>query len=218
MPYTKKRTRKSYKRRGAARGKVYGAAAGQLWKDVKMLKNLINVEFKVKDLVTTANPNTVGSPVLLNGLTKGDDYNNRDGRQVRWKSIQMLLRATMHASATNTTIRYWCFLDKQPNAAAPTSGDLVDVSASSPVDAFRNLSNRKRFVFLKEFRFTLDTDNSETTRKWYRKIDLKTIYDDSDAGNISDITTASLFFYLVSDESTNLPTVVLNHRLRFIDN
>ena len=28
MPYNKKRTRKSYKRRGAARGKVYGAAAG----------------------------------------------------------------------------------------------------------------------------------------------------------------------------------------------
>ena len=124
----------------------------------------------------------------------------------------------MHASATNTTIRYFCFLDKQPNAAAPTMADIVDTSASSAVDAFRNLSNRKRFVFLKEFRFTLDQDNSETTRKWYRKLDLKTIYDDSDTGNISDITTASLFFYLVSDEGTNLPTVITNHRLRFIDN
>jgi len=80
----RRRPRRSYKPK--SRWSIYGQAGKQLWKDVKALKNLINVEFKVKDLVSTSTPSTtVPTTLLLNGLQKGDDYNSRDGRQVRWK-------------------------------------------------------------------------------------------------------------------------------------
>lgn len=214
--YTK---RKSYKRRGQRRGKVYGAAAGQLWKDVKMLKELINVEFKVKDTVSSAAPDINGPALaLLNGLTKGDDYNNRDGRQVRWKSIQGYARPYINASATHTTIRMIIFIDKQSSETAATAASLLDVTSASAIDAFRNLSNRKRYVILKDRRVSLSQDRPETVIKFYKKLDMKQVFDDSDTGGISDIATNSIYVLFASDEATNVPQIPYNFRLRFIDN
>lgn len=203
---------------GRRRYKSYSRGARQLARDVSALKGMVNVEYKVKDLVATATPSTAGSLSLLNGLTKGDDYNNRDGRQVRWKSIQMYLRSTIHASATNTSIRAIIFIDKQASETAPTVASLLDITTASAVDAFRNLSNRKRYVILCDRRITLNTDFPEKTTRYYKRIDMKQIFDDTDGGTISDITTNSLYVLFVSDEATNTPNVVHNFRLRFIDN
>jgi len=220
MPYKKtyRKGRKSYRKRGAKRGQIYGAAAGQLWKDVKMLKDAINVEYKVRDAVATQNPSTTATTVLLNGLQKGDDYNNRDGRQVRWKSIQMYLRTQLHASATQSTMRVIVFIDKQSSESSATGAGLLDLTTASAVDAFRNLSNRKRFVVLMDKRVVVNTDFPEKVTKWYKKIDMKTIYDDGDAGTVADITTNAIYALYCSDEATNVPAVVQNFRLRFIDN
>jgi len=203
---------------GSRRYKSYSRGVRQLASDVSKLYGMVNVEYKVKDLVATATPSTSGSLTLLNGLTKGDDYNNRDGRQVRWKSIQMYLRSTIHASATNTSIRAIIFIDKQASETAPTVASLLDITTASGVDAFRNLSNRKRFVILADKRVTLNTDFPEKTTRYYKKIDMKQIFDDSDAGTVSDVTTNSLYVLFISDEATNVPNVIHNFRLRFIDN
>lgn len=216
---------KKYRKRGVAntyfKGSQFQKYANMAYKGFRIatrVAGLVNVEYKVKDLVATATPSTSGSLSLLNGLTKGDDYNNRDGRQVRWKSIQMYLRSTLHASATNTSIRVIIFIDKQASETAPTAAALLDLTTASAVDAFRNLSNRKRFVIIADKRVVINTNYPEKTTRLYKRLDMKQIFDDSDAGTVSDITTNSLYVLFLSDEATNVPSIVHNFRLRFIDN
>lgn len=218
MPYKRPYKKRTYKRKAPTRGQAYGGAVSQLYKDVKMLKNLINVEFKRADQTASTTSSTAGNTILLNGLQKGDDFQNRDGRQVRIKSVQVQLRVTMAAAATTTCFRYFILLDKQPNTTGFAMSDVLDTAVAGGVDAFRQLSNRKRFVILKQQRLVLDSDDPSRVIQFYKKLDLKTIYDDSDTGAIADVTTNALYLYMMSDQGANVPTVIYNARLRFIDN
>lgn len=218
--YTKKnayRGKGKYARKGATRGKIYGAAAGQLWRDVSKLKNLINVEFKKHDVVASINPGTAGVFQLLNGVPAGDDFNARDGRQVRIKSIQMNLRCLKNPSATNTVFRMLLVIDKQSNTAGPTAANILDLTTATAVDAHRNLDYRKRFVILKDVRFCVNADTPEKIVDFYKRLDMKEVFDGT-AGTIGDISTNSIYLLLISDEATNTPAVLYNSRIRFIDN
>lgn len=217
--YARKYYKTKYGKRNAGRWNIYGRAGKQLAKDVWTLKNLINVEFKSSDIYnSTQTAPLAGALVLVNHLTKGDDYNNRDGRQVRFKSLFLNGRVIMHASATHTAVRMVVFIDKQPNGVVPTATDVLSTATTNLIDAFRNLNNRKRFVILKDARYTLNTDYPEKQIKYYKKLDMKTIYDDGDAGTIADITTNALYVMWISDEGTWVPDVRVPARLRFIDN
>lgn len=189
----------------------------RLERKVSQLANLINVEFKYNDIKDTSTINTTGLFFLLNGLMLGDTSSSRDGRQIRIKSNQVNLKLTMHPSATNTTIRIIYFMDKQANASAPTTAMLLE-DANVPITSPRNLDNRKRFVILKDEYVCLNVEKSETVFEWYKKLDFRTIYDSSNVGDITDITTNSFYLFLVCDDGTNTPTYALYNRIRFIDN
>jgi len=211
----RKRTRKT-RPKPNHRWKTYGRAAEQLWKDVKSLKGMLNVEYKNKEVGTSATPTTTGSLILLNGLAEGDDYSNRDGRSIRFKSIQMSLATVLNGSASTTRIRWALILDRDASNTVNSASIYSNEYAS-----FRNLDNRRRFTFLKEGHFTQGIYNGAPSTKiidYYRKIDIKTIYDDSNNGDITDIRTNALYLYLWSDQATNTPTVGITTRLRFIDN
>lgn len=226
MPYTRRtfrrrtyRRRPTIRRRRPTRWATYSAAGSQLWKDVKYLKGLINVEFKSKDIVGSSTPdNSAGSVVLLNGLATGDDFNSRDGRQIRMKSIQLNMKFNLHASATATVVRVLLVLDTQPNAAVATLSGILDVGSAATVVAFRNLNNRKRFIILRDWVVKVNTNLPEITREYYHTLDAKTVYNATNGGTIADIETNSLSLWLASDEATNTPTVTYNSRVRFIDN
>ena len=200
-----------------SRWQNYGNAINQLGKDVSSLKNLINVEFKAKDVSTgTITVNNVGTSYLLNGLQRGDTLDSREGRQVRGKSLEMRFLQSISTSAVNTQMRYILVIDKQANAASPTFNDIL---TSTSVTAARNLDNRKRFVVLKDKQITLrDNNTSELFFKWYIPIDCKTVYNASNVGDISDIETNSIWLFMFSSETTNLPVTNIQSRYRFIDN
>lgn len=215
MPY-KRKVQKKRVRNYNKRWKYYGRAAEQLWKDVKTLKGLVNTEYKNKEVGTSATPSTTGTLTLLNGLAEGDDYNNRDGRSVRFKSLQISLATVLHASATTTRIRWAIVLDRDASNTVNSASIYSNEYAS-----FRNLDNRRRFTFLKEGYFTMALYNGAPTPKiidYYKKIDIHTIYDDSNNGDITDIRTNALYLYTWSDQATNTPTVGITTRLRYIDN
>lgn len=229
MPYPRRRrpVKKRYAPRyptiasavGMRRYKSYSRGFRQLASDVGQLKNLINVEFKFANYVASTTPtSTIPTLQLLNGMVRGDDSNTRDGRQIRIKSIQCFFRVNMHASATATTVRYMIVIDKQPSAAAFTAADLLDTASAAQVDALRNLSSRRRFVILKDRRLVVNTDYPEKVFRVYKQLDMKTVYDDSDAGSIADIQSNALYLVIITDEATNTPTCTNNVRIRFIDN
>lgn len=188
----------------------------QLYKDVSYLKSLVNVEFKSSDITLSESVDTSGFLQLLNGLTRGDTISTRDGRMVNNKSIQISWSAAMHGSATDTIVRCIVFLDKQANGAVATAAELLqDVN----IRGLRNLDNRRRFWIISDQIMNLDSQaHSRGIRKFYKQLNVKTIYDDSNNGTIADIETNALYCFWISNEATNTPTVAAEARLRFIDN
>lgn len=115
--------------------------------------------------------NSTPAIVPLNGIAQGDGATNRDGRQVTLKSLQ--IRGHFIRPATTSVdvfsvfesaqvIRFVVILDKQnnANATAPpwsTVFDTTEVTAinSQNWQAFRSLSNSKRFKVLVDKLYTL---------------------------------------------------------------
>ena len=179
MPYRRgyrknyRRKRRYYRRRRPPQRISYWKTAQQLWKDVGYLKSLVNTEFKAKTLINSSQTfSTTGSLTLLNGLSQGDDFDNRSGRQVRFKSLQFRGSVEQHASATQTFLRLIWVIDKQPNASTPVIGDIL---TSTSIAATRNLDNRKRFVILKDILVQMNSNGKSTSvMKFYHNIDMKT--------------------------------------------
>lgn len=225
MPVRKTYKKRYYpKKRKTYNGRLqtYSRAGAQLYKDVNMLKNLINVEFKASGDSQNVASSAIAQFFLMNGLTRGDQINQRGGRQVRFKSIQ--LKGTISRSSASTGVgdrlRIVVFIDKQANASAPSFSDLFEnvLGATPNVSTFRNLDNRKRFVILNDRVYNLDADDPSREYNYYRKLDMKTIYDDGNAGTIADITTNSLYVMVVSNTSVNPPQFNFAYRTRYIDN
>lgn len=224
MPYQVQqyKKKKRYNKKPKSRGEIYSSAASQLYKDVSMLKGLINVEFKFLDYYLDTTYSTTATFHLLNGIPEGDDVQQRNGREIRLKSIQVSARQYPTSTTANGSfVRYIIFIDTQPNGTAPTSAILLSTGGAPANLAMRNLSYRKRFVILKDKIITTDSLASGLCVKsfeYYKKLNMHTIY--SGIGStISDITTNSVYMMMVSNQTgTDVPAVAMNHRIRFIDN
>ncbi len=216
------RRRNGYRRNG---GKVssnggdfgYVDMGKKIYKDVQYLKSLINTEFKCNDpLVSNViTPSTTGSLFLLTGLNVGDLVDDRDGQVVRWKSVQLAFQFVLNAAAVSSFVRCILFIDKQPNT---TLALMTDVLNTQTITTFRNLDNRKRFVILWDKVINIVQGHGNNYTDYYRTVDMKTIYDDSNGGDITDITTNAMYLSVFSSEAVNFPTVTISVRLRFIDN
>ncbi len=214
--------RKYYKGK-SSRDLTYGRMGQKVFTDtawlvnkVHQLSGLINTEFKSNDTDGATTVTTTPLILLISGLARGDDLGDRDGRMVRWKSVSVKLQITMHATPIDDMIRIMVVIDKQPNETLLVIGDLL---LSVTPQGQKNLSQRRRFVILKDEVISLSVGEG-TTRffQWYKKIDMKTIFDDSDAGTIADIETNAMYLILFGTEATNGITVGRTTRLRFIDN
>ncbi len=228
MPYNSyySRTRprafnRRYKRRPRpTRMQIYGGAGRQLWKDVRKLKSLINVEFKQHTVKLTAE--AIGITTDFNNLcliNQGDTDETRDGSSIRLKSIDLKGFVKLHASATSTMIRIIIVLDKQTNQAQFTYPDLYeDATTGDAIISARNIDNAHRFVVLMDTRISLSASgNSVVPFSFYKKINTIIRYDNT--GNVvADLTSNAYSLLLVSDEATNTPAVTLSARLRYIDN
>ena len=177
---------------------------------------LINTEFKKVDTQLETPITDTPQIRLINALIKGDDFDNRDGRSVRFKSVDIRWTVLMNLLNTQTTLRCMVVIDKQPNATLMLIGDLLD---ETHTNSFKNLNNRKRFVILKDETLTLQSSGKSTNyMRYYKPLDMITIYDDSDSGGISDITTNALYLVIFSDQATNGTIQDCHTRMRFIDN
>lgn len=208
--------RRNYRKRAPkkpGRMKVYGAAAKQLWSDVKKLKSMINVEYKTFETTGSATCPSTGTAILLNAPTRGDDYNNLDGRQMRIKSIQLYSAFIKDASAGATRVRWALVCDK-----TCANGFGAGSVWSDYYSGFRFLDNRRNVFVIREGTMVLDSDDSEKQIKVYKKIDMKTVFDDTNDGTIASLRTNALYLVLWSDQAAYPPVYGYRCRLRFIDN
>lgn len=140
--------------------------------------------------------------VLLNGLVPGTGDNQRLGRRIQMKSIELKAYTSADTTTTINIVRFAIVLDRQANGAAPAFTDIYD--AASPT-ALRNISNKPRFKVLWDSGVipivgnitTPATGQELVTMEKYRKIDIPVQYNNGTAGDITDITTNSLYFVAV---------------------
>lgn len=94
---------------------------------------------------TSVTPVTqTGTVVLLNSVAEGDDVNNRIGRKVNVKQIDIMYHLVSTAiDSAQVALVY----DSQPNASNATYSQIFDLTASNPAGmAFKNTATfNKRF-------------------------------------------------------------------------
>lgn len=225
MPYQKnyRRPRRRYRRRAPTRGAIYGRAATQLYKDVKTLKNLINVEFKYHDTQFSQQAHTTGAILSLNFVSQGDGATSRDGDQFRMKSLELHGAVALPSAATRpNNTRLMLILDTEPTGALPALTDILD-DQSGAINFYyapRNLDNRTRFIVLKDWHYTVNPNGTEAYQiNHYRKLDIKTLFNGA-TGSITTLKNNHLFLLVAGDEASgaNNPTYALSSRIRYVDN
>lgn len=217
-----KRTGRRYKKKKNYRTTGSSTAKGlavKALKEAKSIRKLISPEFKTVEAAVTTTYGNAWSLNLINGVSRGDDYDDRDGRQIKVKSIQCSFNVVRNASATvDQMVRIIVFIWRSPDGTAPTIDDVLEPGATAMV-RLRSLNDRKNTRILYDKVVNLSTGNmTNVVLRYYKRIELTTIFNENTAGNIGDIDTNAIYVAIVSSDNTNQPTVNWTSRVRFIDN
>lgn len=184
-------------------------------------------ELKNIDVVTgETEVTTTGAFYLLNGCVQGAAATNRIGRKINMKSLQVHGQLKTDSTTTFDRMKVAIIYDRQANAANPTAALVF--TADTPF-SMQNLDNSDRFVILKRFdcdmvgtaaATTAPTDKSIYTIDFFIPLnELVTKFDTSNAGDITDITSGSLFLYAVGMNPTGTAagSITFTSRVRFHD-
>lgn len=225
MPVYRKKYAKSgkvyYKKR--PRNIYYRRTANKALRIAKWAASRINAESNILDNVH--NGTTVGMTMnfqLLNGCTRGDGNDNREGNNIRMKSVYVRLHNIMSqdASSVFSVCRLMIILDKQPNAATPSTANVLE-NTSVPVASPLEKDYSTRFDVLWDKVITMSKTGAEGRFvKKYIPLDIKVRYNENNNGDITDINTNALYFCIVTNATaaTLEPSFYSNVRLRFVDN
>lgn len=114
-----------------------------------------------------------GNAVCLNQIAEGDDYNQRDGRMIFGKYVQV--DCMIHAPSTSGND--WGFaaivIDLQSNLAAPNFSDVFNAPAGNLGASFKNLaSSQERFKIIKfqTWHVEYGSPDNNVRIRWFVKI------------------------------------------------
>lgn len=194
-------------------------------------------ELKVFDTaVATYN---VNSTVVFTSLCipqLGSDMNNRIGRKINLKTVQIrgflrigsaAIQPPAQSEVAAQFIRMILVWDSQPNGAVPTAIQLLNTAVP---ESQLNLDGRDRFKVIRDKMYTLgpyvfdsasSTYNTERTAvpvKIFKKINLESIFSTS-TGVVADITSGNLLImWLGTGTGINGPSEFTgSYRVRFDD-
>lgn len=178
-------------------------------------------EFKSVDTNVNTAADTTGGVTLLNGMARGDDINQRQGRQVTLRSIELrLLSRVAPGTGIDQRHRILIVYDRQTNGAAPA---ITDILSSANVLYPRNLENRQRFRILFDRLHTLNASGepgSGRIFKWYRRLNHPVTFNAGAAGTVADIQTGSLYAIVFGTEAPGGTAGIVSGivRVRYSDN
>ena len=165
--------------------------------------------------------NGTGQIYYLNGTVAGIQFSNRTGNRQINKSLELNIAITPGSAGVITHISYLVVYDRQPNAAVPVITDIL--TSASPI-AYTVQANKDRFKILCRRRLTIlgTSSNPADTENYfhheYLKMDLESIYNQTNGGNIADCTTGTLLFCSVGDQAlgTTDADASVQSRLTFV--
>jgi len=162
--------------------------------------------------------NTTGVVIPLNLTATGDDYSNRDGRQVTVKSVVIHGFATKGASVVPEKDRWLLVWDNAANGAlAAVSDILASVSANSAP----NVNNQNRFTILRDSMNFTNANGAQVEHpsfliEYFTKINEVTQYSGTTAA-IGSVQNGALLFVTVGTAAATAATMTGTARVRFVD-
>lgn len=178
------------------------------------------VQGELKSVDTTLStastrPDTTGDVILLNGIARGDDINERVGRRVTIRSLEAHLYDTVTKdTGVDQVHRVLIVYDMQSNGTAPV---VTDVLVSASTTSLKNLDNRNRFRILYDQAWTLNASGESDSQKHitkYMRVNLPVQFNSGDAGTIADIQTGSIYFICLGSEVRGNTAGSINGRVR----
>jgi len=177
------------------------------------------------DLAATGyNFSTTGSIALIATIAQGASVNQRVGKKIVLKSLQVRGQSISGTTTTVADCALVIVYDRRPTGSLPAISDVL-VSADST--AFNNDANSGRFQILKRVDFC-HTGNSTTPATggeirdmamWLSLKDLPVAYKAAGTGAIGDIEQGALYLITVGSNvaGTTAPQGTLAFRTRFLD-
>lgn len=173
---------------------------------------------------------TTGSVTLLNTVAQGTSVNQRVGKKIRMKGLQMRGYSANGTTAVFNDTAYLIVYDKRPTGALPAITDIL-VSASS--QAMNNDANAGRFSILKRQDIVLIgnttvqaavanaiTDICARSEDCYLDLGKReVVYKAAGTGAIGDIEQGALYLVTIGSNAagTTAASLTVTFRLRFWD-
>jgi len=187
----------------------------------------LNRETGYVDLASAAYAaNTTGAIVLAATIPQGAAVQERVGKKVLLKSMQVRGYVTSDAGTTATAAAWLIVYDKRPTGALPSITDILDTIS---VNSFLNDANSGRFKVLARRTYSLtgnatgvgqQTENSFIAVDEYIKLKgLQTIFKAAGTGAIGDIEEGAMYLVLIgiTPAGPSDATIQLGLRTRYLD-
>lgn len=226
--YARKRVQKSSG--GSTLGTIARVANTAL-KIGKFVASVVNVEKKFYDVGDADTANTTGQVDWLTGVTIGTSSQTRIGQSVKMTSLKIKGFVDVNSSSSNNqTVRIMVVQDNLNYAGgAPTPAQILSTTGSANiVVAPMNMDYPSRFHVFYDKTFDLSPIGTGSGRRSFtclikpkenpkRKETAHLKWDSSGEAN-TDAREGQIYLFVMSDQSSNTPTVRYISRLRFIDN
>lgn len=197
-------------------------SAGQMARRGFLPRGLLAAAGELKMVDTSGSPviDTTGAVLLLNGIAPGSDINQRIGRQVTMKSVEinMLPQATA-GTGVDQCCRVLVVYDNQTNSTALTIAQVLETALHNQ---HYNLENRNRFEVLLDRWFPLNASaeaGSQRTLRLHRKLNHLVTFGAGGAGAIADIITGSVYVCTIGTAAPGATagTAPFRCRIRYTD-
>lgn len=182
------------------------------------IRKLINIEEKALDVSQSSFAfDTTGTVVPVSQIIQGLDYNNRVGDSLKMQSILFNYRVFRAVGATTSVVRVLLVRDLDCQGALPTTANILQNvgSAQAPTTPI-NWLNRKRFAILYDNLTAVTTTDIGFTDSIRMAHEGHILYLGT-AANAASMGKGSLFVVVVSDETSNTPSIAFQTRIVFTD-
>lgn len=220
------------KYRGGKRITGVSAAAAQWAMAPAQLKRIVAAakETGFVDTAVSSPMDTTGLVTLLNTVAQGTSVNQRVGKKILMKGLQIRGYAGNGTTATFNDVAFLIVYDKRPTGALPA---VTDILVAANATALNNDANSGRFAIIKRWDGMLLgnlsltgavanalVENTAIGTDCYVELGKReVVYKAAATGAIADIEQGALYLVTVGANAagTTAATLVFNARLRFFD-
>lgn len=186
-------------------------------KALKLAKqNRAAIEVKEITNTTTSVITATGSVSNMCNIAEGDDLNGRTGRKIRLKSFQLRGFALNNDLTTSdgSFLRIMVIRDNSFSSSAPAISTILQGAATYSLRA-QEVERKYGYSVLYDKFIGLDVNsNNQQVFQKFKKLNHECIFDGSASTSQN---KGALYLLLLSNRSTDAPTINMQTRVRFTD-